>query len=112
MYIMPTDSLFLLGFLNCTLFDWYARNTFQCLGDPWKGGRLRFIAQYMEKVPVPIATKEQQSEIETRVDKILTLKKNNTKADVFDLEEEIDNIVYQLYDLTEEEIAIIEGEKK
>jgi hypothetical protein len=109
MYILPTDSLFLLGYLNGQLFDWYARNTFQSLGDPWKGGRLRYIAQYMEKVPVPAATPAQQKEIEALVEQILALKKRNPDADVSALEAEIDQLVYKLYSLTPAEIKIIEG---
>ena len=39
--------------------------------------------------------------------KILTTKKGN--ADTSELEKAIDQLVYQLYGLTEEEITIIEG---
>jgi type II restriction/modification system DNA methylase subunit YeeA len=51
----------------------------------------------------------QQNEIAEIVDKILTLKKANPQADTTELEREIDRLVYQLYDLTDEEIAIVEG---
>ncbi|MBS3762001.1 MAG: N-6 DNA methylase [Planctomycetes bacterium] len=108
MYILPTDSLFLLGFLNGRVFDWYARNTFQSLGDPWKGGRLRFIAQYVGKVPLPTVRPEQKSEIESIVDEILKRKKQDSRADVSELESKIDQFVYELYDLTDEEIRIVE----
>jgi len=108
MYIVPTDNVFLLGYLNSSLFDWYARNTFQCFGDPWKGGRLRFIAQYMEKAPVPNTTKNQQLEIKSLVGKIISLKKENSEADVSYFEAEIDQMVYEMYGLTDEEIRIVE----
>jgi hypothetical protein len=42
------------------------------------------------------------------VDKILAIKRKNIKADVSELEAEIDQLVYQLYGLTPEEIAIVE----
>jgi type II restriction/modification system DNA methylase subunit YeeA len=51
----------------------------------------------------------QQNEIAEIVDKILTLKKANPQADTSRLEREIDRLVYQLYELTDEEIAIVEG---
>jgi hypothetical protein len=35
--------------------------------------------------------------------------KQNPSADTTDLENEIDQLVYGLYDLTEEEIKIVEG---
>ncbi len=44
--------------------------------------------------------------------KILEIKRQNPKADTSDLETEIDQIVYQLYCLSEEEIAIIEESVK
>ena len=43
------------------------------------------------------------------VDQILTAKKSDPKADTTTLETEIDQLVYQLYELTPEEIQIIEG---
>jgi len=43
------------------------------------------------------------------MDKILAAKKQNPQTDTSELENEIDRLVYQLYDLTEEEIEIIEG---
>lgn len=108
-YFIPTGDKCVFAILNSRLFDWYARNQFQSLGDPWKGGRLRFFTQYMEKVPIPAATPDQQSEIEERVEKILALKKENPEANVSKLEEEIDKFVYKLYDLTEEEKSLVEG---
>jgi len=49
------------------------------------------------------------SQIESLVDKIIAAKKDNPQADTTPWEKEIDQLVYKLYDLTEEEIAIIEG---
>jgi len=43
------------------------------------------------------------------VNKILAAKKQNTQADTGEWEKEIDRLVYKLYNLTEEEIKIIEG---
>ena len=43
------------------------------------------------------------------VDKILALKKQNPSADTSALENEIDQLVYALYGLTPEEIALVEG---
>ena len=46
---------------------------------------------------------------ELSVDKILATKKSDYTADTSDLEHKIDELVYKLYGLTEEEIAIVEG---
>jgi len=45
------------------------------------------------------------------VDQILSAKQQNPDADISNLEQKIDQLVYKLYDLTEEEIKIIEGGK-
>ena len=44
-----------------------------------------------------------------RVDKILDAKHIDPNADTSALENEIDKLVYELYNLTEDEIAIVEG---
>ena len=43
------------------------------------------------------------------MDKILAAKKKNPQADTSQWEREIDRLVYQLYDLTPDEIKIIVG---
>jgi adenine-specific DNA-methyltransferase len=42
------------------------------------------------------------------VDKIIAAKKENPKANTIAWEREIDRLVYQLYELTDEEIMIVE----
>ena len=62
------------------------------------------------KIPIPqnINNQKQQPLIKL-VTKILNLKEENHDNDTTELEKEIDLLVYQLYELTEEEINIIEG---
>ena len=52
-----------------------------------------------------------ENKIINKVDEILKIKNKNSSEDVHEIEEEIDKIVYKLYDLTEEEINIIENGK-
>jgi hypothetical protein len=40
---------------------------------------------------------------------ILAFKQSDQKADTSDLEQQIDKLVYELYGLSDEEIAIVEG---
>ena len=55
-------------------------------------------------------SKRLQREIqEDLVNEILSIKKQNHSANITALEPQIDQLVYQLYDLTEEEIKIIEA---
>lgn len=46
-----------------------------------------------------------------KIDEILHVKKENPKADTSELEANIDELVYKLYDLTDDEIKIVDGEK-
>lgn len=46
------------------------------------------------------------------MDRILAAKKADPNADTSALEAEIDKLVYRLYDLTPEEIAVVESSAK
>ena len=74
-------------------------------------GDLIVSVQALEPLLVPPITETNQhlaTQIEDRVDKIFDTKRTNPDADVSELENEIDQIVYLLYDLTPDEIAIVE----
>lgn len=104
-YMIPTDSLFLLGILNSSTIEyWYRFKSAQI-----RGGFLRFIATYMASLPIIRVTETQKKGIENNVKQILNLK---TKGrDTIRLEQEIDQLVYKLYGLTSKEIKIVEGGK-
>lgn len=104
-YVLPTDDLSLLAILNSQIFDWYARHKFQSLNDPWTGGGLRYFVQYMEKVPIANRTSAQETELSSLVEQILD---DPEGENVRDLEKEIDALVYRLYGLSSEEVALIE----
>jgi adenine-specific DNA-methyltransferase len=66
----------------------------------------------MEKIPIPPITPQNQSlvsQIEALVDAILARKRGNPPADTRELERAIDDIVYRLYDLSPDEIRLVEG---
>ena len=103
----------LLGVLNSTLFLYLYRNLNNEEG--------RVLPQIKKKhiFDLPIKVEFVQEPLINSVDKILTIgasddyQNNKSKqAKVKSLEAEIDQLVYKLYGLTPEEIAIIEGEKK
>ena len=103
-FFIPTDDFSLIAILNSQLFDWYARHKFQSLNDPWAGGGLRFFAQYMSRVPIADRTAAQKAELSGLVNQILA----NPESDgVREIEREIDELVYQLYGLTDAEIELI-----
>lgn len=106
MFFMPYD-LGIVGLLNSKLFDWFARMTFASLGDPWNGGRLSFNTMYMKTVPVPALLNE-NDHIQEIVKKLIADKNNGDMESYQSLEVELNHSIYNLFNLTTEEIAIIE----
>jgi hypothetical protein len=107
-YILPTSDFSIIGFFHSRLFDWYIRQNFQALGDPWSGGRIRFFTQSMELVPIPQASDIQKAPIIERVQKIIA---NPDSSVVQQLETEIDQLVYELFGMNKDEIALVEGKR-
>ena len=64
---------------------------------------------FLEQLPIPTATKKEQAPIINLVEQILKVKKENPANDTSELEKQIDKLVYELYKLSPEEIAIIEN---
>ncbi|GAA7388569.1 class I SAM-dependent DNA methyltransferase [Helicobacter pylori] len=93
---------FLVGLLNSRLLDWLFRKT----------STNNHVNLYeLETLPISQITKSNQptaDKIIALVDKILQIKEKDPKANTQKLEKEIDALVYRLYNLTDEEIKIIE----
>ena len=64
------------------------------------------IWEYFRKIPIP---KKLCAELGSKTEAIIAAKKRDPDADTSSLEAEIDQLVYKLYGLTEDEIAIVEG---
>lgn len=100
------NNNFVLGVINARIttywFEYYYGTT------KVSGGYFDLNGTQIKSIPIPKATNEQQKQIAEVVDQILMGKKNNTNADTSDLEHQIDKLVYELYGLTEEEIAVVE----
>ena len=76
-----------------------------------RGGYFSMSKSYVETTPV--ANKpEDTTKIVHLVNETLNVKKENPEADTTALEAEIDQLVYQLYELTPEEIEIVENSVK
>ncbi len=69
----------------------------------------RLKKEQLVEIPIPILDKEHQQKIEEIVDSIIEIKNSDSFADTSLLDNEIDNMVYELYGLTEEEIRVVEG---
>ena len=62
----------------------------------------------IDNLPIVLADKQHQTRLASLVDQILTAKNANPDRDVSELENEIDQIVYSSYGLTDDEIKIVE----
>ena len=98
---------FLLGCMNSKIFNYEFSNSGIDLGKAFEWKK-----QYVEKIHIPKITSQNKiiaDKIVNFVDQILEKKKDNMEADTVELEREIDGMVYELYELGEEEIGIVEG---
>lgn len=101
-----SESIYWLGaFLNSKLFKYCFRDNFAEL----LGGTRELRKVFFEPIPVKQISKKHENPFKKIVIQILSAKKQDSKANTSALEKEIDELVYQLYGLTEEEIKIVEG---
>ena len=97
---------FLLGILNAKLTFFYIKTKYA--SSSYCGG-INFTKDMFNELSIPDISQNQQQEIITLVDKILAAKKADSSTDTTEWEKQIDQKVYELYGLTEDEIAIVEG---
>ncbi|GAA7557641.1 hypothetical protein JP0021_04690 [Helicobacter pylori] len=103
------DRFLILGILNSKLMTYFYKKKF--FPTHMQGGAFGFDTLSVETLPIPQITKSNQPTADKITDgakQILTLKEKDPKANTQKLEKEIDALVYQLYNLTDEEIKIIE----
>ena len=78
-----------------------------------KGYMLELTAKPLSEIPIPdideVTKQNIAKQIEALVDQILEAKQNYPEADTTNLESQIDELVMDLYDLTEEERDIVRG---
>jgi type I restriction-modification system DNA methylase subunit len=132
-YFIDSSSKYLFALLNSKIVNYYYGFISSQLGS--KG--LRAFTVYLKEIPIPQIEEEKQQPFIKLVDEILeaklkikdykvlleeAMKTNNFDREIklkkeletlenicISNEKEIDNMVYKLYDLTEEEIKIVEG---
>ncbi|PDW23392.1 type IIG restriction enzyme/methyltransferase [Helicobacter pylori] len=109
-FILTGEHLcYLLGMLHSKLIT-FAFKTFYAGGGLGESG-YRYKKAFIERLPIPQITEKNQELADKITDyakQILQAKAKDPKANTQGLEKEIDALVYQLYNLTDEEIKIIE----
>ncbi|EIL9259062.1 Eco57I restriction-modification methylase domain-containing protein [Campylobacter coli] len=110
-FILTGENLkYLIAFLNND-FVAFIFKTFYAGGNLGENG-FRYKKAFLEKLPIPkINSKNQKiaDELINLVDEILKVKEQDKNANTQELENKINSLVYKLYNLTDDEIKIIEG---
>lgn len=105
-FIISSSSRYLLGILNSSVTFFLFRSLLPKLrGDFYEPSSI-----YFNKFPIPEISEVKQQPIIDLVEQILEKKKADSQADTTELEQEIDLLVYKLYDLTYDEVLIVDPE--
>jgi type II restriction/modification system DNA methylase subunit YeeA len=105
-FIMNGESKelkFIIALLNSWLFEFAFKDYFPKL----LGGTIELSKVFFELIPLPKIPQEAQKPFIDLVDKIMELKAKNEETK--ELENQIDEMVYELYGLSEDEIKVVEG---
>jgi hypothetical protein len=102
-YIIPDASKYLLGVLNSNLTDFFLRQ----LAPSVQQGYMEFRTIYVGQIPILSASADQEAAITAVVDNLVASKGQGPQ--VAQWERELNALVYELYGLTEDEVAIVEG---
>jgi adenine-specific DNA-methyltransferase len=94
------DLRYLLGLLNSRYAD--------ALLSAIRGGDYHIYPEHLRNLPVPLVPPSDQRPVITLVDKIIAAKAANPQADTTGLEQEVDDMVYSLYGIKEQDIKIME----
>jgi len=106
-YVIKTKKVnlkYLTALLNSRLIAFWLRHR-----GKMQGNNYQIDKEPLLSIPIRKISDDRQNKIISLIDSILVAKRENPQADTSALEQEIDRLVYELYGLTEEEIAVVEG---
>jgi type II restriction/modification system DNA methylase subunit YeeA len=107
-FMLVSDKLslnYILAILNSKLMKFL----FSKIGVMTAGGAYTLKKSTIDEFPLKMPEIEIEQLFIDKVNQILILKKDNPETVTYALEKEIDHMVYELYELTVEEIAIVEN---
>ena len=97
---------FVLACLNSKVLQFYYQSKFKSETNLFPKIRIGQV----KELPIPMADDNQQQTIVALVNHILVAKKADPNKNTSDLEQQIDNLVYRLYDLTYDEVKVVDPE--
>ena len=117
--LKSSDNIkYFLGIINSKLLTFFALKSGIIIYQKGKQPQIRIAG--IKQLPICVASKSQYSGMIQLVDQMLTtqkklhktnspIEKNQYQKEINILDNQIDNLVYKLYELTSEEIKIVEG---
>jgi TaqI-like C-terminal specificity domain len=97
---------YLLGIINSRLMSFWFMHRF---GKLQRGTFPQFKINELEMFPIAKNRDVFRTPVTELVKKIIDIKSNNSNLDTQELDEKIDQMVYELYGLTEDEIMLVKG---
>lgn len=105
-YMIISANKYLFFYLNSILFDWFKRIKFVAYGDADEGGRVKLDYNKMITVPIKQISKSDLKWFEDKYETIIKVIDNTAKVKAF--EKEVECRLFKLYELTYDEVKIIE----
>ncbi len=97
---------YLLAIANSPVIWWFLKLT----GDTLSGDARTFKTEYLNPFPLPEGvSKDDEQKIVTAVQEILAMKEKDAAADISEKESTLNQLVYELYGLDEDDVKIIES---
>lgn len=93
-FFIPSEDYYLLGILNSCIGRYYFKEKCARIGNPQKGGRIRFKKVYVEDFPV--VPKSSNLQVAERIEKIAIEATKNGDLP-YSIEKELDNLALCLY---------------
>jgi hypothetical protein len=102
-YTIPEAGLYLLGLLNSSVVNFFLHQICPAV----QRGYMELRTIYIEQIPIPDPTPDQRAAIEALVRKLLDAEGQGPHVEAW--ERALNDLVYQVYGLTEGEIALVEA---
>ena len=97
--IIPVQEFHLLSLLNSKAVDFFLKH----IASTKQNGYFEYKPVYVSKLPIPLLSEEDKKALNRLIEERIK------HSQPIDVDNKIDQLVYQLFDLSEEEIEIIEN---
>ena len=93
-----------VALLNSNVVNWYYANNFSNNSSL----TVNISKTYLEMIPIPDIDENSENIIRTLVNKLMSIKSEDLSSDISDLENELNFVIYKLYNLSYDEVLIID----